>query len=305
LASAHERLEGVQLNASLILSSKKIMILGLAKDVELHLVQEIEALLSAFSDFSQVGFLIVESDSSDATLEKLRFLKESIPNFNFITLGELSREIPNRVDRITYCRNVYLSEFESNLTFVSYDYVAVADLDGVNKDLTREAVRSCWIRSDWAGCAANQSAPYYDIYALRHKTWSPNDCWIYEAELRANGLNPVSSRERAVYSRQIIIPKNSEWIEVDSAFGGLCIYRKDLIAGCRYSSYTHSGTPVCEHVEFHAQIRSKGGRIFINPDLVNSGWNLHNSSKKPIKYIKRRLKLLIWLLSPRFRRRGF
>ena len=295
----------LQLITSQIPSNAKIMILGLAKDVALQIVNEIESLRASFSDFSQVGFLIIESDSSDSTLDKLRFLESAIPNFSYITLGQLSNEIPNRVDRISHCRNVYLSEFESNSNFSAYDYVAVADLDGVNKDLTREAVRSCWVRSDWAACAANQSAPYYDVYALRHETWSPNDCWIYEAELRASGLNPVSSREKAIYSRQIVIPQNSPWLEVDSAFGGLCIYRKSAIADCRYSSYTSTGVPVCEHVEFHAQVKSKGGKIFINPRLVNSGWNLHNSSKKASKYLKRRIKLLFWLISPGFRRRGF
>jgi hypothetical protein len=260
---------------------------------------------SAFAPFGRVGFLVIESDSSDSTLNELEKLSQNIADFKYKSLGNLADKIPNRVDRITYCRNAYLEEIEGNRDFADFDYIAVADLDGVNKDLTQEAVRSCFIRSDWDACAANQSAPYYDIYALRHPSWSPNDCWIFEKELRQAGMNPVAAREKAVYSRQIVIPADADWIEVESAFGGLCIYKRSALVGCVYRSYTNDGTPVCEHVEFHLQIRDLGGTIYINPKLINSGWNIHSSSKRLHKYIKRRIKFILWFTLPSYRRRGF
>lgn len=196
-----------------------VLILGLARDVSEYLEKEIRSLLVSFSDFGKVGVFIVESDSGDSTISVLEELSENLNYFSFISLGNLSKQIPNRVDRITFCRNRYLEELEFNSELKDYDFIVVADLDGVNADLTLDAVRSCWRRDDWSACAANQSAPYYDIYALRHETWSPNDCWIYEAELRSAGLNPVTAREKAIYSRQIRIPATADWIEVQSAFG--------------------------------------------------------------------------------------
>ena len=286
-------------------AQSNVLILGLARNVSGYLEKEIDSLCDSFSDFGKVGIFIVESDSDDSTISVLEKLAKNLNHFSFVSLGNLSKNISNRVDRITFCRNRYMEELESNSDLKDYDFIVVADLDGVNADLTIEAVRSCWQYDDWSACAANQSAPYYDIYALRHETWSPNDCWIYEAELRRTGLNPVAAREKAIYSRQIRIPTKASWIEVQSAFGGLCIYKRDAILGCRYSSYTKTGEPVCEHVEFHSQIRDRGGKILINPALINSGWNMHNSSKRLDTYLKRRIKLLAWLLIPSFRRRGF
>ena len=50
-------------------------------------------------------------------------------------------------------------------------------MDSINTLLAREAIETCWTHDDWAVCAANQKAPYYDVFALRHQDWSPNDCW--------------------------------------------------------------------------------------------------------------------------------
>jgi hypothetical protein len=293
------------ISSGLDLKESSVLILGLARNVSDYLESEIISLTHALSDFGKIGMFIVESDSEDSTVSVLNSLSGRFSNFSFVSLGKLSASIPNRVDRITYCRNRYITELENNSDFENYDYVVVADLDGVNADLTPEAIRSCWLKDGWAAVAANQSAPYYDIYALRHPTWSPNDCWLYEEELRGAGLNPVAAREKAIYARQIRIPQSSAWIEVDSAFGGFCIYKREAILGCRYASYTEAGEPVCEHVELHKQVTAKGGKIFINPSLINSGWNMHNTSMRIDKYIKRRIKLLAWILIPAFRRRGF
>ena len=38
----------------------------------------------------------------------------------------------------------------------------------------------------------------------------------------------------AIYSKMVRIPRDREWIEVDSAFGGLAIYRKAVLTGASY-----------------------------------------------------------------------
>jgi hypothetical protein len=62
----------------------------------------------------------------------------------------------------------------------------------------------------------------------------------------------------------ITIPEDSDWIEVDSAFGGFAIYRRSSLA----DTAAYEGVE-CEHVTFHDHIRRNGGRIFINPKLIN------------------------------------
>jgi hypothetical protein len=103
----------------------------------------------------------------------------------------------------------------------------------------------------------------------------------------------------------IIIPPDSEWIPVDSAFGGLAIYKRYLFDNVRYSSVLANGDPVCEHVTLHQQMKSKGARLFINPSLINSGWNGHSASKKITKRFNRLVKLVLWKLIPPLRKSLF
>ena len=72
-------------------------------------------------------------------------------------------------------------------------------------------------------------------------------------------------------------------ISVDSAFGGLGIYKMNYVLGNQnpYLGYkmkiitltpgelNYSRWQVCEHVHFHAGIKSQGGEIFIIPSLIN------------------------------------
>jgi len=286
-------------------SDKEVVILGLCRNVSKELENDVLSLLSSFQDFLKIHFRLVESDSSDSTLQVLEKLKNFIPNFDYVSLGNLQEEIPERVARICHCRNVCLSFLSEDPTLANCDYVVVSDLDGVNTLLTRLAVISCWTRNDWDACMANQAAPYYDIYALRHSGWSPNDCWHYENELRSEGMNPLSARQKAIYSRMITISPDSDWIPVDSAFGGLAIYKRDLFDNVEYSFTLSNGDHVCEHVMLHQQMKANGARLYINPSLINLGWNAHNESTKLKKRFNRIIKLILWKLFPQFRKSLF
>jgi hypothetical protein len=126
------------------------------------------------------------------------------------------------------------------------------------------------MRSDWDVCTANQRGPYYDIWALRHRIWSPNDCWKQYEFLRSHNAQREVAAWAAMYSKMITIGEAEEWIPVDSAFGGLAIYRRCTLDGVRYAGLDEAGEPLCEHVWLNNQIRSSGYRIFINPKLINT-----------------------------------
>jgi hypothetical protein len=140
---------------------------------------------------------------------------------------------------------------------------------------------SSFARSDWDVCCANQRGPYFDILALRHPTWSPGDCLDQLRQLRAQGVGEEAALRVAIYSKMVRIPTNRDWIEVDSAFGGLAIYRKTILSGASYRGTDAAGASVCEHVALHAAIRERHGRIFINPALINSGFNRHSFDALP------------------------
>jgi hypothetical protein len=88
----------------------------------------------------------------------------------------------------------------------------------------------------------------------------------------------------------VTIPETADWIEVDSAYGGISIYRKVAIEGAEYSGW--SGHPTCEHVSLNAEIRSKGFRIFINPRFVNAGYTEHSRHLLFVPGLRQRTKTL-------------
>ena len=284
------------------IADKEVVILGICRNVSKDLEQDVMRLRDSFQDFAKVHFRFVESDSSDTTIQLLRSLSHTIPNFEYLTLGNLESTIPDRFARLGHCRDICLEILETDLQLKDCSYVAVSDLDGTNALLTREAVLSCWKRDDWDACMANQAAPYYDIFALRHPEWSPNDCWRLEGELLQSGVNPFVAREKAIYSKMITIRPASEWIPVDSAFGGLAIYKRELFDGIRYVSELTGGEDVAEHVTLHLQMRAKGAKLFINPDLINLSWNVHNIPKKLSKRRNRFIKRILWSILVPFRK---
>ena len=218
------------------LESFEVLIVGLVRNCETSLKSEVETLRASFEDFKNVSFFLVESDSTDGSLEALRELATRIPNFKFLSLGNLRQSIPDRIKRIAHCRNAYLDYVRT--TSENFDYVVVADLDGVNNLLTKEKVATCWKFDGWSACTANQTGPYYDIYALRAPGWSEMDCWNEARSLYASGMNPVKSWVKAIIDKQRIIPESEDWIEVTSALGGLAIYKTEAFLKGNYQTFS-------------------------------------------------------------------
>jgi hypothetical protein len=281
---------------------KNFLIAGLVRNQETNLSNLVSILHNSFAKYGDVSFLIIESDSTDNTIEELTVLRNSYPNFDFLSLGNLENTIENRWVRMATLRNTYLDSFADSPSYKNCNYLVVADLDDVNLDLKSSSLDSVFKRNDWAAVFANQSKYYYDILAFRHPTLSPNDCWKEERFLIEKGMNPYRARKRAVFDRQIKIPRNSPWLEVNSAFGGLAIYKRDSIKGSRYSEYSSEGDFACEHIDFHAQIKSCGGKLFIVPSMINSGYVDHTEIRKALPTLKWFIKMVLWELAqfPRY-----
>lgn len=260
-------------------SSSRAVVVGAVRDCGGRIAAEVARMGNALRGFRRIQWLLVESDSEDGTPASLEALTRSREDFHFIRLGQLRDRLPARTERIAFCRNAYLEALRSDERFSGVDFVVVADFDGVNSLLTDSAIASCWQRDDWDACTANQRGRYYDIWALRHPEWSPNDCWTQYRFLTRNGLSHARAWSACVRSRMVRIPTDAQWIEVDSAFGGLAVYRRDPLVQCEYVGITAGGQEICEHVGLHGALRARGGRIFINPALINGDSLDHTDSR--------------------------
>lgn len=265
------------------IADSSVLIAGMARDVAPFVRGEIERLLHCAKDFKKVQVLVIESDSSDNTLQELNALKLDNFNFNYVSFGKLSSTIKSRTERIAYCRNQVLRSLRENALYADVDFVMLADLDGLNNLLTPQKIKQCWgIKQDWDGIFANQADHYYDIYALRRPDWSPNDCGAQQLR-----LEPVLGRSLAhhlaVKSKQICLSEKLDLIEVESAFGGFGIYKKAAFLSGVYIG-GENGVDICEHVSFHLALRAHGHKLYINPALINCDQPINLSAR-----LKRRL----------------
>ena len=69
--------------------------------------------------------------------------------------------------------------------------------------------------------------------------------------------------------------KSKDWIKVDSAFGGFALYTINSIKKGKYIGRNNLNKEICEHVSLNKSITESGGKIYINPLLINSDKNCH------------------------------
>jgi glycosyltransferase involved in cell wall biosynthesis len=246
--------------------TKKIVVCGTARNVARSIEDFVRRIRDVVSDFQEVQIVICESFSSDNTNEILSKLMVEFKNLNYFSDNSIPNFEARRTLRIASARNMLKQHIQDN--FSHFDYVAMMDLDGVNRNLTRKAFLSPWSHSDWDVATANQSLLYYDLWALRAKGWSEGDCWV-EYNLLTQQMSQKKAKKMAITSKMKKIPRRSKPIKVESAFGGLGIYRMEAFLSGNYAGLDSTGNELCEHVPFHADLVENGYRIYIFPQLVN------------------------------------
>jgi hypothetical protein len=181
-------------------------------------------------------------------------------------------------------------EFIKGDFFLSgFDYLVILDMDDINAGgfdphKVIESIKYLEEGDTRAAIFANQMGTYYDMWALRHNTLCPNDIWEevldYAEKFKVSDeLAYLNTFKKKILS----IDPQASYLEVDSAFGGLGIYKMAYILANK-NPYLGSKVKVvkneknvpvifkfqtCEHVHFNQGIRAQGGTLFIKPDLIN------------------------------------
>lgn len=261
---------------------KSALVVGTVRNASTNIVSDLMRIVNALEEILPTKAYVVESDSSDETLAKLTDLASIDSRIRFTSFGVVAITIPNRIQRIRYCRNEYVNEIRNNPLYKDVDLIIVADLDGINTMIDSSVFKLALdLELSWDALAANQSARYYDIFALRHPLWSPND-WSLEAHWLEPFLGKKIAKRHSMTDRMIHIPPTLPPIPVESAFGGLCIYRRWVFNQFDYLEEPDAPLNENEHVTIHRKIRAAGGEIYIHPGLVNSKWTAHSLGARPL-----------------------
>jgi hypothetical protein len=246
---------------------KKIVVCGAIKNVEKTLFDDYQRILNALLDFD-LQWLFIESDSRDQTIEVVKGMMEIDSKIRTEFCGNLASAMPYRTQRLAHARNLYTQIVKEN--YQDVDYVVVADFDGLNSAISKEAVDSSFKNKDWDVVTSNQTDVYYDIWCLRSAGWVEKDCWKEYFDLTKSGADNLTAFKLAIAPLLRTIPKDSDWIEVDSAHGGFLIFKPEAFIAGTHNPFDSDGRETCEIVAYNTDLRKAGYRIFINPAMINA-----------------------------------
>lgn len=209
---------------------EKVLICGICKDVEKAVANTMSSVQELGEHFSDYRVIIYENNSKDRTKELLGNWAKSDPHVIFISedlskkamAKELKMKVCNRTEMIARARNKVLDvAFEEQ--FDDYKYVIWADLDFLHpwdvKNIVETIVHP---QEEWDAVLANGA---YDIFALRDPEFPIG--FELLGELYWTEIDKIRAR--------FSFDPEGAWRKVYSAFGGLGIYKRASIRGCRYS----------------------------------------------------------------------
>jgi hypothetical protein len=187
-------------------------------------------------------------------------------------MGRLSDTLSQRTARLALCRNKAMQRCLEIGKDYDYRYCLVIDMDdcaGCMRDM--QGVKSNFLHKDWAVMACSNPTAYYDIWALRRQHVMEYDCWEAIDHDRSQGKTYEEAVQQhvGIPMKTGATPVDHCLIEVYSAFNGAAFYDLTCITPEDvYMGTTEQGREVCEHVSFHKSIKSRGGKIYINPRFV-------------------------------------
>lgn len=251
---------------------EKIVFACAIRNCALHLNNVCANILNLALHFKEYKIIFIESDSSDNTLEGLRYFQSLNSNIKIVSLGQLEPQYPARTDRIAIARNTYLDIVESE--YINYDLLCMFDADDRSSDpIDSFALLSNLNYNNWDMMCANQENKYYDLWALRHPIWMPFDL-IKQLRNKPSFMSYNTANNIFSLSRQIIIPRDHPPIKVESAFGGMALVKIPSIKGARHSSRDEDGEEYCEWVPFCRSLNNGNANIYINPAFINGKGNI-------------------------------
>jgi hypothetical protein len=268
--------------------SPRIIFAGAVQNGSKHLPSVMKNLENISKMASEVGYIFIENDSTDTTKADLKAWGSNKSNFNLVSLDGLN-QIPVRTVRLEIVRNTYLELIKTDSKLRNFDFLVVLDMDEVNyyqidSNIFSDALIFLNDSASRAAVFANQQGGYYDLWALRSNALCPVDVW--QEVLDYVHVHKVSDEEAfsKTFAKRVLSLENyKDPIEVNSAFGGLGIYKMQFILG-NVNPYLGSKikllrnddgqlqvlrTQICEHVHFHDGIRSQLGSLYIFPSLIN------------------------------------
>jgi len=273
----------------------KIVFSGPVKNCGKNLEKNLNFLINLKKDnrIDLLDIFILEGDSTDNSkiiLEKYNKNSEII----LFSENNLEEKLSNRVERIAYCRNLLIKEIENKE--ISYDFYIPLDLDvelfsQISTDDFLKILTRVQKDNDIDALFPFSVPFYYDLAALRAYGWLEEDVWIKFNKLAKKlKVGKIFLRILLIFNKQIKQPRNKKLIQVESAFGGIGLYKlKDEISSLHKYGLTDKAVSA-DHIAFNSSFNKK----YIDPNWTVKAPHEHIEFKtlsflRKIKYIYKEL----------------
>ena len=247
------------------LDDKKLVICLLAKDCKINLERNIPEIENLTKSFKETNIVIVENDSTDGTCELIdSWINNSAAQITKIKPSEDLTHL-SRIERMVVLRNEYIKYCKQNINDCDYAIVIDADLYQINHRQILEQIM--YAPEDWSALFSYGQF----FYPLFGKTINIRYYDLFAYILHGSTENRFTTKE--LFSnyhllRKLIKQKN--FVECNSGFGGIGIYKYKAFVDSNYSTIDNPKRPdlpfICEHVLFNQNI-SKYGNLYICKNL--------------------------------------
>jgi len=127
---------------------------------------------------------------------------------------------------------------------------------------------------------------------LRAKAWVESDFISELSDFKKKHGPPTfwqedRARKELICKRMRLLRKSGDWIEVESAFGGMAIYKADVFQEFDYGDQNTNEELECEQITLHRKMISAGMKISICPDFINLHINTYNLNRlTPVRLLR-------------------
>lgn len=259
------------------IQDKQLIIVGLVRNLEHILYENITTLATLKRYCPDINFFLYENDSTDNTVRILKKCKKEIDNFEYVS-DKLNLEFFNhqtikdkknlksveRTENLAKHRNSCISYVKDN--FSQSDFIIVMDMDFEKFSMDGILNSFGWFSENFADALAGISLELKNLFSQTNQHLWNYDCWAYRGSWWED-LQKYSSH----YGYDPMLwfgfwqpPIGSQPIQVNSAFGGIGIYKTEHYISVQYEGYD------CEHVCFHKNLQNKypNYKLCINPSQL-------------------------------------
>lgn len=261
------------LSGKKICKDSKILFCGIARNVEKTLKNNLNRINYIRKYFKESDIFIYENDSIDNTVdilknESISYISENRNDSNYrekIESGEDSNHF-NRCKILSSCRNKYIAYAREYCK--QYDYICVLDWDirGWSYKGFYDSIFRLYFNNSLASVSAYGVLSDYNNLTLLED--NPYNLLMYDSfAFRPRGF--VGPLYQEIQSR-FNYYKFKTPVLVRSNFGGMAIYKYNILSSFEYSTNQIEGCVNSEHVIINDNISLKGFTHLLNNYLIVS-----------------------------------